>query len=416
MATVSESRVAANGLRVHRVALAGTRALTILGAFDAGARNESASENGTAPLPEHLVFKGGESYPTYKDVNETAERLGGVLNAYTSHDLVAFHITVRAESAPQAIDLLSDFVGRPRLDAEELDRERGVVIQEINRAYDQPSMVAEYLIDRAAFGDHPLGRTVLGPEENLRSFTHEGIVAFRERRWAGARGGAFLVGNLDHLPAEAELHERFGRFPSLPTPDPYVPASAFTPKTLVEQRDTTQSHLRMIYRPQITSTDERERAALSIYSTLLGGSMGSRLFEEIREKRRLCYSVNAINHVFADVPILQLSSGLESAKCVEAYTRMREIVDELRSDGPTEEEVQRARAYAAGRRVLAFENTNAVARYAANQSIVFDEDIDPDAAIAALDAVTYDEVREVAKGVADNLAIACVGPHSADEF
>ena len=106
---------------------------------------------------EHLVFKGGEKYPTYKDVNETAERLGGVLNAYTSHDLVAFHLTVRAESAPQAIDLLSDFVGRPRIDAEELDRERGVVIQEINRAYDQPSTVAEYLIDKAAFGEHPAG-------------------------------------------------------------------------------------------------------------------------------------------------------------------------------------------------------------------------------------------------------------------
>jgi predicted Zn-dependent peptidase len=416
MANVSTTTVPGNGLPIHRMGLPGTRALTVLVAFDAGARNERPEENGMAHFLEHLVFKGGESYPTYKQVNETAERLGGVLNAYTSHDLVAFHITVRAESAPQAIDLLSDFVGRPRLDAEELDRERGVVIQEINRAYDQPSMVAEYLIDRAAFGDHPLGRTVLGPEENLRSFTRDGIVAFRERRWAGARGGAFLVGNLDHLPAESELQERFGRFPSLPTPDPYVPAPAFAPKTLVEQRDTKQSHLRMIYRPQITSSDERERAALSIYSTLLGGSMGSRLFEEIREKRGLCYSVYAVDHAFADVPILQLGSGLESGKCVEAYTRMREIVDELRDDGPTEEEVHRARAYAAGRRVLAFENTNAVARYAANQKIVFGEDIDPDAAIAALDAVTYEEVREVAAGVADNLAVACVGPHSADEF
>ena len=123
----------------------------------------------------------------------------------------------------------------------------------------------------------------------------------------------------------------------------------------------------MIYRPEIAVSDVRERAALSIYSTLLGGSMGSRLFEEIREKRGLCYSVYALDHAFADVPILQLGSGLESGKCVEAYTRMREIVDELRDDGPTEEEVRRARAYAAGRRVLAFENTNAVARYAANQ-------------------------------------------------
>jgi len=416
MANVSMSTVPANGLPIHRIGLPGTRALTVLVAFDAGARNERPQENGMAHFLEHLVFKGGESYPTYKDVNETAERLGGVLNAYTSHDLVAFHITVRAESAPQAIDLLSDFVGRPRLDAEELDRERGVVIQEINRAYDQPSTVAEYLIDRAAFGEHPLGRTVLGPEENLRSFTREGIVAFRERRWAGARGGAFLAGNLEHLPAEEELQERFARFPSLPEPEPYLPAPDFAPQTLVEERDTNQSHLRMIYRPDIAVADVRERAALSIYSTLLGGSMGSRLFEEIREKRGLCYSVYALDHAFADVPILQLGSGLESGKCVEAYTRMREIVDELRADGPTEEEVQRARAYAAGRLVLAFENTNAVARYAANQKIVFGEDIDPDAAIAALDAVTFDEVREVATGVADNLAVACVGPHSAGEF
>ncbi len=416
MAQVSTTTVPGNGLPINRMELPGTRALTVLVAFDAGARNERPEENGMAHFLEHLVFKGGESYPTYKHVNETAERLGGVLNAYTSHDLVAFHITVRAESAGPAIDLLSDFVGRPRLDAEELDRERGVVIQEINRAYDQPSMVAEYLIDRAAFGDHPLGRTVLGPEENLRSFTREGIVAFRERRWAGSRGGAFLAGNLDHLPGEQELQERFARFPSLPQPEPYVPAPAFAPQTLVEERDTNQSHLRMIYRPEIAVTDARERAALTIYATLLGGSMGSRLFEEIREKRGLCYSVSAAAHTFADVPILQLSSGLESAKCIEAYTRMREIVDELRTDGPTEEEVARARAYAAGRLVLAFENTGAVARYGANQSIVFHEDIDPDAIVAALDAVTYDEVREVAVGVADRLAVSCVGPHTADEF
>jgi predicted Zn-dependent peptidase len=144
--------------------------------------------------------------------------------------------------------------------------------------------------------------------------------------------------------------------------------------------------------------------------------MGSRLFEEIREKRGLCYSVYAADHAFADMPVLQLGSGLESAKCVEAYTRMREIVDELRDDGPTEEEVARARAYAAGRMVLAFENTNAVARYGAGRAIVFGEDIDPDAAIAALDRVTFDEVRAVAEGVADNLAVACVGPHSAEEF
>jgi predicted Zn-dependent peptidase len=144
--------------------------------------------------------------------------------------------------------------------------------------------------------------------------------------------------------------------------------------------------------------------------------MGSRLFEEIREKRGLCYSVYAAGHAFADVPILQLGAGLESAKCIEAYTRMREIVDELRDRGPTEQEVVRARAYAAGRLVLAFENTGAVARHAASERIVFGEEIDPDVSIALLDQVRPEEVREVAAGVADKLAVACVGPHTAEEF
>src|SRR5471032_1160113 len=230
MTEITTTTAPENGLPIYKLGLPGTRALTVLVAFDAGARNERPEENGMAHFLEHLVFKGGEKYPNYKDVNETAERLGGVLNAYTSQNLVAFHITVRAESASAAIDLLTDFVVRPRLDAEELDRERGVVIQEINRAFDQPSTVAEYLIDKAAFGEHPLGRTVLGPEENLRSFTREGIVAFRERRWAGSRGGAFLVGNLEHLPGEQELQDCFGRFPTLADPEPFLAAPDFVPE------------------------------------------------------------------------------------------------------------------------------------------------------------------------------------------
>jgi predicted Zn-dependent peptidase len=405
-----------NGLPLHRVKIDGTRAITVLAAFDAGARTERAEENGMAHFLEHLVFKGGEIYDDYRKVNETAERLGAQLNAYTSHDLVAFHITARAERAMEAIELMTDFVGRPRIDADELDRERGVVIQEIARADDQPSMVAEHLIDRAAFGDHPLGRPVLGPADHLRTFTREGIVAFRERRWAGARGGAFVVGNLDSVAENGALDELFGRFPTLDAPPEYEPAPAFAPQTLVEQRDSNQSHLRMSYRPSLDVGELDQRAALTIYATLLGGTMGSRLFDEIREQRGLAYSVHALAHSFADVPILQLSAGLESGKCTEAYHRMREIVSELRTDGPTADEVERARAYAAGARVLAFENTNAVARYAAQQRIVFDEPIDVDRTIAALDAVTREDVVEIARGVDDELSVACVGPHAADDF
>ncbi len=415
MAQLSSTTLA-NGLPLHRFALAGTRAVTVLVAFDAGARTERPEENGMAHFLEHLVFKGGEKYPGYRDVNETAERLGGVLNAYTSHDLVAFHITARAEAALEAIDLLTDFVGRPHLDAGELDKERGVVIQEIQRYKDQPASVAEELIDRAAFGEHPLGRSVLGPEEHLRSFSRDAIVAFRERRWAGERGGAFIVGNLDHVPADGAVSELFERFPALGAPEPYEPAPEPRPETMVEERDTNQSHLRLLFRPRIDVRDPRQRAALTIYATLLGGSMGSRLFDEIREQRGLAYSVWAVDHSFSDLPVLALGAGLESAKCTEAFARMRDIVGELRTEGPRAYEVERARAYAAGRRVLAFENTNAVARHAAGQTVVYGEPIDPDGAIRTLDEVSFEEVVAVARDVEPDVAVACVGPHRADEF
>jgi predicted Zn-dependent peptidase len=403
---------------LHRIAVEGTRALTLLIAFDAGARTERPAENGMAHFLEHLVFKGGEKYPTYRDVNEAAERNGAVLNAYTSHDLVAFHITARATRALAAADLLTDFVGRPRIDPEELDRERGVVVQEIARAEDQPAVLAEHLIDEAVFGEHPLGRPVLGTTEHLsETFSRDGIMAFRERRWSPAHGGAFAVGNLESLGTVGELEELFARFgDAAQEPEPFEPAPPQTPRVLVRERDSQQSHLRMSYRPAIDVLDPGQRAALTIYSTLLGGSMGSRLFDEIREQRGLAYSVSSYPHAYADVGVLQLSAGLESGKCLEAYRRMRDIVSELRRDGPTEAEVERARAYAAGARTIAFENTGAVARNAAQQAIVFGQEIDPDAVIARLDAVTFDEVAEVARGIEDQLSVACVGPHTVQEL
>jgi predicted Zn-dependent peptidase len=417
MSTITQT-VLPNGLPLYRIATEGTRATTILVAFDAGARTERPEENGMAHFLEHLVFKGGEKYPTYRDVNEAAERIGAVLNAYTSHDLVAFHITARAERALEATDLLTDFVARPRVDAGELERERGVVVQEIARANDQPATVAEHLIDEAAFGDHPLGRPVLGPAEHIReTFTRDGIFGFRGRRWAPQRGAAFIVGNLSALDNGGDgVEELFGRFEARPAPEPYEPAPGAEPRVLVHERDSNQSHLRMSYRPQVEISDARQRAALAIYSTLLGGSMGSRLFDEIREQRGLAYSVYSTAHAYADVPVLQLSAGLESGKCVEALRRMGEIVTELREEGPTEAEVERARAYAAGARAIAFENSGAVARHAAQQHILFCEDVDPDRTIALLDQVAFDEVAEVAAGVAQVPSVACVGPHTAEEL
>jgi predicted Zn-dependent peptidase len=404
-----------NRLPLVRFGMPGTRAVTALVAFDAGARTERAEENGMAHFLEHLVFKGGEKFPTYRDVNETAERLGAQLNAYTSHDLVAFHITCRAEAAMDAVDLLTDFVARARIDGEELDRERGVVVQEIARAYDQPSTVADHLLDRASYGDHPLGRSVLGPAEHLRSFPREGILAFRERQWAPERGGAFVAGDLSKVDP-GRLAASFERFPALAGANGVEPAPGFERRVMVEERDTEQSHLRLHWRPKIDPGDLRQRAALAVTSTLLGGSMGSRLFDEIREQRGLCYAIRSYGSSHSDAPRLDVSSGLDSSKCLEAYTRIREIVADLAENGPHDGEVERARAYSAGSAVLALESTGAVASRAARDLVTFGQLRSPDDAIAALDAVTEDDVREIAARVEGPPTVACVGPHQVDDF
>src|SRR4051812_47255105 len=403
------------GLPLVKLKMPGTRAVTVLVAFDAGARTEHEAENGMAHFLEHLVFKGGEKYETYRDVNETAERLGAQLNAYTSHDVVAFHITARAESLMPAVDLLTDFVARARIDAEELDRERGVVIQEINRYYDQPNAVADILLDRAAYGDHPLGRSVLGPAEHISTFSRDAIVAFRERQWEPSRGGAFVAGDVSHADDDG-LAEMFARSPGRQEPPAHAPAPGFERRVMVERRDTNQSPLRLHWRPPIDPTDLNERASLAVYATLLGGSMGSRLFDEIREQRGLCYAIRSYGSTHSDAAALDVSSGLDSTKCAEAYTRIREIVEDLAENGPRDGEVERARAYAAGSTVLALESTGAVARRAAGQKVTFGEISSPDETIDALDAVTDDDVRRIAADVTGEPVVACVGPHAEDDF
>jgi len=410
-----EQSTLSNDLPLVRLGVEGTRAVTVLVAFDAGARTEQPEENGMAHFLEHMVFKGGEKFASYREVNNTAERLGAQLNAYTSHDLVAFHITCRAESVMAATDLLTDFVAKARVDAEELDRERGVVIQEIARSDDQPASVASKLLDRAVFGEHPLGRPVLGPTEHLREFSREAMIAFRSRRWAPQRGGAFVAGDLSGVDLES-LGELFDRFPAQPDPPTPEPAPALERRVLVERGQTNQSHLRLYWRPRIDPTDIRQRAALSVYATLLGGSMGSRLFDEIREQRGLCYAIRSASWSHTDTPNLQVASGLDSAKCPEAYARIREIVDELSEDGPTEEETERARAYAAGSTVLALEGTGAVARRAAASKVTFGEIRSPEKVIDALDAVTHEEVRAIARGIEGPPSVACVGPHEVSDF
>ncbi len=245
-----------NGLRLHRIAVPGTRAVTILAAFDAGARTERPEENGMAHFLEHLVFKGGEKYPTYRDVNEAAESIGAVLNAYTSHDLVAFHITARAQSGLDAADLLTDFVARPKIDAGRArprarrggpgDRARRGPAGDARRAPHRRGGV------RRSPAGAPRARARRAPARHLHPRRHPRLP--RPPLVAG-RGERRLPSATSRPSATTARWTSCSSASSPPpSPSPSTAAPAQEPRVLVRERDSNQSHLRMSYRPMVDVT------------------------------------------------------------------------------------------------------------------------------------------------------------------
>ena len=299
-------------------------------AFPAGARYEHDDEEGIAHFLEHLVFKGGEKFLTTKEIIRAAERLGAKLNAFTSHDFVNFHITGRTTQLPAMAELLTDFVLHPRLRVKDIDAERGVVLQEIARKNDDWEQLAYSLLSRAAYGDHPLGHEVLGTAKTIKNFTCAQIVRFRKRQCAPQGAVAVVAGTVTAQDRRA-LIALLETMPGKKVSPSAVAAPPAKRRVLVKNKKTEQSHLRLYWSLlNVDSDDLKTAAALAVYLRLLGGGIGSRLGEEIRVQRGLCYNIYADNELHSDCEGLYVSSGLQSSRCLEAYKLICDMVATVR--------------------------------------------------------------------------------------
>ena len=344
---------------------------------------------------EHLVFKGGEKYDDYRKVNETAERMGAVLNAYTSHDLVAFHITVRAEVVRRG-DRPADRLRRPPEDRRRRARPRA-------RRRDPGDRSATTTSRRPSPSSSSTARRSASTRSAARCSGPRSTCgrsrATRSSPSASAAGPARAAARSSSAtsstcPTNGAVAELFERFPTLPRQR--RPTSPRRPSAADARRGARLQPVAPADAPtgpQIDAAHPRERAALTIYSTLLGGSMGSRLFDEIREQRGLAYSVYSVDHSFADAPLLQLSAGpgvRQVRRGLRAHARDRRRAARRGPDART-----RSSAPARTPPAAACSRSRTRTRSRATRPrrpIVFGEDIDPDAAITALDETTFDEV------------------------
>jgi predicted Zn-dependent peptidase len=406
-----------NGLKVIEIPMPGRLATAIEIAFPGGARYERPQEIGAAHFLEHMAFKGAEKHPTARSLHRSAERLGADLNGTTTNDYVEFSTVVRAESTMPAIDLLTDITGQALLEEDLVEGERAVILQEIADDREVPANVADRLILKALFRGHRLATSTIGEAPHVSRLTHAQLLAFRERQWSTEGGVVVIAGNLSHLDSKL-LAELLLRVPERPAPPTPSPTPQFVRRVEVEERESDVARLHLAYAVSgLDLTRARDRAVSELYSGILGGLTGSRLFEEVREKRSLSYEIDGYVWGYRDASLLSVECSLQASDVPEAYERIDEIVTGLAREGPTQEEWFRARSYTSAATVLGYEAPEACVDHAVELTMEYDDhDVDPALELRAIESVTREEIAELAARVAPGPCVACVGAVSRNTF
>ena len=360
---------------------------------DVGTRHEPAAINGVAHLLEHMAFKGTERRSALA-IAEEIEAVGGHLNAYTSREHTAYYAKVLKEDAPLAVDILADILQHSVFDPAELDRERTVILQEIGQAIDTPDDIIFDLFQERAFPDQAMGRPVLGRPEIIQGMARETVAAYLHDNYAAPRMVLAAAGNIEHDSLVAHAERAFANLPRVSAartePAHYVGGE------LREQRDLEQVHVVLGF-SGLAYTDPDHYAA-SVLSAALGGGMSSRLFQEIREKRGLVYTIYSFAHGYRDSGVFGVYAGTGPEEVVELIPAMCEEIRRI-GDGLGPAELRRARAQLKAGILMSLESTSARCEQLAQHLLVYDELLDVADIVARIEAVDNEAVMRVAHRV-----------------
>jgi predicted Zn-dependent peptidase len=374
----------------------------------AGSRDERSDEHGISHLLEHMAFK-GTARRTARQIAEAIEAVGGDLNAATSVETTTYYARVLKADMPLAIDVLSDILAHPTFDPEELAREQNVIVQEIGATEDTPDdLVFDYL-QAIAFPDQPVGRSILGTPATVRSFDGPRLRSYLARNYRGPDMVVAAAGAVDHAAVVAEVGERFAGFDGCEAPAPQP--ARFGGGARVETRDLEQVHLALA----LQGVRQRDPSlfSLQVFANVLGGGMSSRLFQEVRESRGLCYSIYAFHWSYSDTGLFGLYAGTDAADTAEL---MRVVIDQIAgtTETLTEAEVARTKSQMKAGLLMALESSSARAEQLARQMIAYGRPVPVDEIVAKVNAVTVDSARAAGRLLIVNSrpAIALLGPGS----
>ncbi len=404
-----ERHVLDNDLRVLTANLDHAQSVTCMVMLAAGSRYETAETNGIAHFSEHMFFKGTERRPSARDIAGEIDSIGGEFNAFTGEEYTGYYVKCAAEHRDIALDVLVDMLRNSRFDPAEIEREKGVIIEEMNMYFDTPRDYVGGVYKSLLYGDQPLGWDIIGRKETVRGAERETFISYLDRWYKPSRMVLGLAGRIGDDALE-RAQQLLGDLAPGDTgePAPTQPYANGRVKVFTKQSD--QAHICLgVHSYPIEHPD---RYALQLLATVLGGGMSSRLFTEVRERRGLAYYVFGSNHSYTDAGTLYAQAGVDINRIDDAVTTIAQELRTIAAEPVPADELEKARSFAKGRFVLQLESPQMLIGYGLRKEVLEGRAPDPEEILAELDAVTVEDVQRVAQDVIadERLRLAVIGP------
>jgi predicted Zn-dependent peptidase len=409
-----------NGIPVILEQMAGTQVVTALILFKVGSRNETRATNGVSHFVEHLFFKGTEHRPTTLDISKELDGVGADFNAFTSKDFTGYYVKVSSRHTELAIDILEDILFHPIFDPAEIDRERGVIVEEINMYEDNPMAISDELSEQLMYGkDHPLGYRIAGPIKNIRAIRREAIIEYRDTYYHPDNMVVIVTGN---LPKDIRqlIDRRFGTArrngSRTPKQKPYRYRQSQA-RFALHRKKTAQAHLALTFPGPTYSA--RDRYAAELLSVILGGNMSSRLFINVRERQGLCYYIRAGMSPYEDCGAFSIQAGFDRSRINQAITAIIAELKRFQTESVTEAELSQAKEFLRGKTSLRLEDSESVAAYWGQQALFLEKPdwLTPQEYEKKTQAVTIGQLMRLARKTFQpkHANLVVIGPYSASQ-
>lgn len=405
-----------NGLRVVTQKLANTRAVTVLVLVGAGSRYESSEINGLSHFIEHMFFKGAKKYKTTKDVSEAIDNVGGDFNAFTGKEYVGYYVKVANQHSNIAMDVLSDMLINARFDQEEIDRERGVILEEYNMYQDTPMHQIGWDFEKLIYGDQPMGWDQIGTKETIKSLNREDFLAYRKKLYTPDNVVVTVAGDVDHEDMVKRISEMFGfdggkkEYEANPV-EPNKSAENIT----LRNKKTEQAHV-MLGFPGYKEL-HKDHYALKLLSIILGGNMSSRMFLSVRERQGLAYYISCSTDDYTDTGTVSVNAGVSLDGIDKAITAILGEYAKIAGEVVPALELKKSKEFLKGKVILRLEDSEEYAHLLAKYEVLYGTPKTPEDIFTEVEKVTAEDIKRVAADVfkQDKMYLSVIGPYEDKE-